>query len=440
MNEKGSVNMKIGFISLGCSKNLVDSEKLMGILKENNHEIVSKAADAEAIFINTCGFINPAKEEAIDTILEMAEYKNGNCKKLIVTGCFAKRYKQELIESMPEVDVFIGVDEYDRFTEIVSEVLETEIKGTYGKTDRVISTKPWMAYLKIAEGCSNCCTYCAIPLIRGEYRSFDMNDVLDEANRLASYGVKELVLIAQDTTRYGMDTHQKRMLIPLLEELNKIEGFHWIRILYMYPDEIDEELIIEMKKLDKVIPYFDIPVQHATDKMLKLMNRRGSVESILNLTKFIRKHYPYSVLRTTMIVGFPQETQEDFDAMVEFVKEVKWDRLGAFTYSKEEDTPAYDMESDITEEEKEKRLKALMDVQEKIAHQNSCDLIGHTLEVLIESKSAISNSYKGRSIYSAPDGIDGVVFVKSDTEIELGTFVNVKIDKAQDHDLYGKVI
>ncbi len=432
--------MKIGFISLGCCKNLVDSEQMMGLLKASGHQIVSDPKIAEAIIINTCGFITSAKEEAINTILEMAEYKELNCRKLIVTGCLPQRYKKELIEEIPEVDRFISIDEYPHLGEILSEILGEKINHVYGKEDRVLSSYPWMAYLKIADGCDNRCSYCAIPLIRGGYRSVCMEELVDQAKLLAQRGVKELVLIAQDTTRYGTDNYGKRRLLDLLKEINQIEGLHWIRILYMYPDEIDDELVVEMKKLDKVLPYFDIPVQHGNDKMLTLMNRRGSKESILRTISLIREHYEMPVLRTTMIVGFPHETEEDFNEMLEFVKDVKWDRLGAFTYSLEEGTKGYEMDEQIDEEVKEERLQILMSLQEKIAQQNSEKLIEKTLEVLVEKHDSLTHQYKGRSIFSAPDGVDGEVIFHSRENIACGSFVQVKIKSAISHDLIGDFV
>ncbi len=429
--------MNIGFISLGCSKNLVDSEQIMGLLKEAGCNIVSSASKADIIMINTCGFINPAKEESVNTILEMAEYKQDRCKKLIVLGCLAKRYKAELQKELPEVDRFIGVDEYADLESILSEELGIAINQKYGKAQRLISTKPWMAYLKIAEGCSNRCTYCAIPLIRGGYRSYPMEDLLKQAENLAAQGVKELVLIAQDTTRYGEDNYGKRRLNDLLIALNEIEGFHWIRILYMYPDEIDESLISTMKKCQKVLPYFDIPLQHADDEMLKAMNRRGTMSSVKETIQLIKNTFAMPVLRTTMIVGFPNETEAAFNAMLEFVKEVKWDRLGAFTYSKEEDTVAYDYPNEIANEIQEERYAALMQLQQTIADQKSHQLINQTLEVIVESLDGISHRYAGRSIHSAPDGIDGTIYFTSEKPITLGTFVQVLIHDAKDHDCYG---
>lgn len=430
--------MKIGIVSLGCSKNLVDSEKLLTLLINNGQEITSKYEEAEAIIINTCGFIESAKKEAIDTILEMRDYKNKNCKHLIVIGCLAQRYQKELKEEMPEVDRFIGIYEYHNLGSILSEVLGIRISNTYGKTTRVLSGKPWMAYLRIADGCDNRCSYCAIPLIRGRYVSTPIEELIEESKAFVSNGVKEINVIAQDTTRYGLDLYGKRRLLDLLVELNKLEGLYWIRVLYMYPDEIDDELIEGMSKLDKVLPYFDIPVQYGNDKLLKLMNRRGNVESIKNIAKKIRRTFKNSVLRTTMIIGFPNETEEDFEDTLEFVKDVKWDKLGAFTYSKEEDTKAYDMDNEVEEYIKARRLNQLMDIQREISKVNNEKYINEILEVLIEGYDALTKTYRGRSFLNAPDGIDGEVWVYSDEKLNLGEFVKVKINKVKDHDLIGE--
>ncbi|MDD6467571.1 MAG: 30S ribosomal protein S12 methylthiotransferase RimO [Erysipelotrichaceae bacterium] len=430
--------MKIGFISLGCSKNLVDSEKIMGLLKENGYEFTNLPQEADYLFINTCGFINSAKEESINTILEMAQYKQEKCKKLFVLGCLSQRYRDDLIQELPEVDRFITIDEYPDLPKILKEEMEHPFVSC--QKERLLSSQPWMAYLKIAEGCSNRCAYCAIPLIRHDYQSYDFEDIINEAKYLASLGVKELNVIAQDTTRYGIEKYGKRRLLELLQELDKIEGIHWIRVLYMYPDEIDDELVLGMKELKHVLPYFDIPVQYGNDRMLQLMNRRGTIAEIKHTIDLIRKTFDRSVLRTTMIVGFPTETQKDFNDLLSFVKEVKWDRLGAFTYSLEEDTPSYTMKPRVAEKTMQRRLRILMETQETIAQTNAEQLIGETLEVLVESKDGLTNLYRGRSMYSAPDGIDGIVMFKSDKVHQLGDFVPVKIMKAKVHDLIGVAV
>ncbi|MFV0479544.1 MAG: 30S ribosomal protein S12 methylthiotransferase RimO [Anaerorhabdus sp.] len=430
--------MKIGIISLGCCKNLVDTENLIGLLQQSNQEITYTLNQADAIIINTCGFIDTAKEEGVNTILEMCEYKKQNCKKIIVMGCLSERYYDDLIEEFPEVDRFIPIREYSQLGAILTEVLEEPIANNYGKCPQVLTGKPWMAYLKIADGCDNRCSYCAIPLIRGGYVSFPMESLIEQARDLAARGVKELNVVAQDTTRYGTDLYGKRKLVELLKELNKIESLHWIRVLYMYPDEIDTELLEGMRQLDKVLPYFDIPVQHGENRILKLMNRRGSVESILKTMNDIRQVFEFPVLRTTIIVGFPGESKEDFEGCLEFLKQAKWNRLGAFAYSKEEDTTAYDMEELIDEEMKQSRLSELMQLQESISTTVHEALIGSNIEVLVEKKDGLTGFYHGRSIYNAPDGIDGSVIFKSDRTIDNGEFCFVEVERIKNHNFYGK--
>lgn len=432
--------MKIGFISLGCSKNLVDSEKMMGMLKEGNHTLVNHPKDAEAIIINTCGFINSAKEEAINTIFKMAEYKQENLKKLIVVGCLAQRYKEDLMRDIPEIDAVISIKEYPHMHEILGQLLDGKDLVSYAKSERLVSSKPWTAYLKIAEGCSNRCTYCAIPLIRGGNVSFPMEDILNEAKALAARGVKELVLIAQDTTKYGLDLYGELSLLKLLRKVHEIEGFHWIRILYMYPDEITEELIKGMAELPKVLPYFDIPMQHANDHMLELMNRRGTEADVRNLVEMIRHYHKRPTLRTTFIVGFPQEGDKEFEDLMRFVKDLRWDRMGAFTYSPEEDTPAFTMDGAIPEEVKEERLRQLMELQEQISLENQQQMIGQVIEVLVESQEGLTGKYRGRGISSAPDEVDGIVIFTSERAIPMGSFVQVKVTEALPHDLIGEEV
>ncbi|KAF0225299.1 MAG: ribosomal protein S12 methylthiotransferase [Erysipelotrichaceae bacterium] len=429
--------MKIGFISLGCSKNQVDSERVMGLLKANGHTLTKSLDEASAIFVNTCGFINPAKEESINTILDMAEYKQKNLKKLIVIGCLSQRYKEDLIKELPEVDRFIGVSEYNKLDEILSEVLETEIIGSYGKMERLISKKAHTAYLKIAEGCSNRCTYCAIPLIRGPLNSYPKAELLLEAQHLILRGVKELVLIAQDTTRY-MEDQGSNQLGQLLKELNALPGLKWIRILYMYPNAVSKALLMDMKACDKVIPYFDIPIQHADNDLLKAMARKGTVEDIRQVIHEIREVFPQAILRTTLIVGFPGEIQKQFQALLDFIQEIKFDRLGAFAYSLEEDTPAYFMKDSCSETEKQERLLQVMDLQAKISEEKIKAMIGSTLDVLIDSKDRGTNTYRGRSIHYAPDQIDGEVVFTSDQALKIGTFAKVNISRNDEYDLYGE--
>ena len=432
--------MKIGVISLGCAKNLVDTENLLGLLIASNQEIVRDYDQADAIIINTCGFIESAKTEAIETILDTADLKERNLKKLIVMGCLSQRYKPQLEEEMPEVDRFIAIDEYRNLGVILSEVLGEKIANTYGKTPRVLSGKPWMAYLRIADGCDNKCSYCAIPLIRGPMRSADEDKLVREAERLVEMGVKEINLIAQDSSRYGYDVDGKLHLSELLKRLNAIAGIHWIRILYLYPDEIPDDLIITMKECEHVLPYFDIPVQHGSDRILKAMNRRGSRKLILDRCRRIREELPDAVLRTTLICGFPGETEEDHQLNLSMIEEAGWDHLGAFTYSKEEGTPAYDKEDDVPMEVKQRRLEEVMMLQESIAAEDRKKMIGTTAEVLLESKHPLGNMYIGRSAFYAPDGVDGCVYVKCTGQHSPGDMVSVKITKTAKQDLIGEEI
>lgn len=427
--------MKIGFVSLGCCKNLVDSEQIMGMIKKNHHEIVSDPRQAQAIIINTCGFITSAKEESIKTIFEMAQYKEKNLEKLIVCGCLAQRYQKELEEEIPEIDAIIPIKDYDEFASVLEKALGCTF--TESKFERVLSTQPWRAYLKISDGCSNHCTYCAIPLIRGEQVSRPIEDLVEEAKQLASYGVKELTLIAQDTTKYGLDLYGEFKLGDLVREIDKIDGIHWIRILYMYPDEIVEDVLLAMKESKKVVPYFDIPMQHANNRLLKAMNRRGTKEHAYEIIEHIQTLFDHPVLRTTMIVGFPSETDEDFDELMEFVQNVKWDRMGAFTYSKEEDTRAFDMKPEVDAQIAQNRLETLMKLQNQISYEKNQEKIGQVFEVLVEEKEGLKETYRGRSIADAPDEVDGQVIFTSTVPIELGTFVKVKIQKANAYDLYG---
>lgn len=427
--------MKIGFVSLGCCKNLVDSEQIMGMIKKNHHEIVSDPRQAQAIIINTCGFITSAKEESIQTIFEMAQYKEKNLEKLIVCGCLAQRYQKELEEEIPEIDAIIPIKDYDEFASVLEKALGCTF--TESKFERVLSTQPWRAYLKISDGCSNHCTYCAIPLIRGEQVSRPIEELVLEAKQLAMYGVKELTLIAQDTTKYGLDLYGEFKLGDLIREINQIDGIHWIRILYMYPDEIVEDVLLAMKESKKVVPYFDIPMQHANNRLLKAMNRRGTKEHAYEIIEHIQTLFDHPVLRTTMIVGFPSETDEDFDELMEFVQNVKWDRMGAFTYSKEEDTRAFDMKPEVDAQIAQNRLETLMKLQNQISYEKNQEKIGQVFEVLVEEKEGLKETYRGRSIADAPDEVDGQVIFTSTVPIELGTFVKVKIQKANAYDLYG---
>ena len=432
--------MKVGFISLGCSKNLVDSEKIMGMLQANGQTLVHSPSEAEAIIINTCGFITSAKEEAISTIFEMARYKEHGLKKLIAVGCLAQRYKEQLEEEIPELDAVVRISDYDHLHEVLAEELHDEGKVRFADAERLLSSKPWTAYLKIAEGCSNHCTYCAIPLIRGDNVSVPMERLVEEARGLAKRGVKELVLNAQDTTKYGVDLYGSRKLLELLQRLHEIDGFHWIRILYMYPDEIDDELIEGMAKLPKVLPYFDIPMQHANNEMLVRMNRRGTKEEVLRLIEKIRETFASPTLRTTFIVGFPGENRQTLDELLQFVRDVRWDHMGAFTYSPEEDTPGFSMKPVCPDEVKERYLDELMKLQEQIALENQQNKIGRVIEVLVEDQEGLTGKYRGRCEWDAPDGVDGMVIFTSDRPIEMGSFVKVKVTQVLPHDVIGEEV
>ncbi|MCR4950145.1 MAG: 30S ribosomal protein S12 methylthiotransferase RimO [Solobacterium sp.] len=430
--------MKIGVISLGCAKNLVDTENLLGMLVQSGQEIVTSPDEAEAVIINTCGFIESAKTEAINTILETADLKETGLQKLVVMGCLSQRYQKELTEEMPEVDRFIAIDEYDHLASVLTETLGVKIAGTYGKAPRVLSGKPWMAYLKISDGCDNKCSYCAIPLIRGPMRSIPEDEIVAEAERLVSEGVKELNLIAQDSSRYGYDRDRCLHLSSLLKKLDRIDGVKWIRVLYLYPDEIPDDLIMTIRSSRHVLPYFDIPVQHGSDRMLKLMNRRGSREQILERCRMIRKELPQAVLRTTVICGFPSETEEDHQLTLSMIREVRWDHLGGFTYSREEDTPSYDMEDDVDPAEKERRLAEVMELQRSISAELLESRIGKKEEVLVESYDALTGMFIGRSVLHAPDDVDGHVRFRSDKDLKAGDFALVEYTRAFDHVLIGK--
>ena len=424
--------MKVGFVSLGCSKNLVDTEMMIGLFKKNNHEIVNDPSQAEIIVINTCGFIEPAKEEAINTILEMAKYKEENCKYLIVTGCLVERYKDDLIKAIPEVDLFIKFSEYDSIWEQIDNLINSQTKeGKLEFLDRVISTGKNYAYIRIAEGCNNFCTFCAIPYIRGRFTSRKIEDIIEEAKKLAKEGYKELIVIAQDTTKYGVDIYGKPKLAELLHELSKIEGIEWIRFLYAYPETITDELIEEVKNNNKICKYFDIPMQHISDNILKKMNRKSTGESIRKLIVKLRENIPGVVIRSTLMVGFPGETEEDFNEMYEFVKWAKLDKLGCFTYSKEEGTAAYKMENQVHPMTKKRRYNKIMSLQQKISEENMKNHLGKTLKVLVEGNGI------GRTYMDVPD-IDGVTYIKG--KCELNSFVDCKITDIKEYDLIGEVI
>ena len=424
-----------GCVSLGCAKNRVDSERIMGFLREGGLTITSNPEEADVLLVNTCGFIQPAKEESIEAILDMAEYKKKKCKKLLVSGCLAQRYLDELKKQLPEVDRFIPIDEYNHLPEILQE--ELELNHLYPDPTRFLSTDSWMGYLKISDGCYNVCSYCAIPLIKGKYTSEPMEVLLKEAKDLAKAGVKELVLVAQDTTMYGVDLYGKKRLLDLLEELNQIDGFQWIRVLYLYPSQLDETMIQGLKKIDKFVPYFDLPMQYGNDRMLKLMNRATRISKFKDTVNRIREAFPNAVFRTTMIVGFPEETEEDFRDLLEFVQEMKFDRLGAFAYSREEGTKAYTMDHQVHWKTKQRRLKELLKLQESISQEANQRFVGKTLDVIIESLDPSTGMYVGRSYASAPDDIDGVVLISTSKTHPLGDMVEVHIQSADVYDLFG---
>lgn len=448
--------MKLLFISLGCDKNLVDSEEMLGLLTRNGHEIVDDENEAEAIIINTCCFIGDAKEESVNTILEMAEYKkNGSCKVLVVTGCMAQRYKSEILEEIPEVDAVIGTNGYTDIVSVITELLETEEKNAGEhlfksccpsidilppslSDKRVVTTGGYTAYLKIAEGCDKRCTYCIIPYIRGKYRSFPMEDLLEEASALAAQGVRELILVAQETTVYGVDRYGKKMLPELLTKLCAIDGLQWIRLLYCYPEEITDELIAVMAKETKICHYLDIPIQHSEDSVLKRMGRRTNRAELEDLVRKLRKEIPDIVLRTTLITGFPGETEEDFENMVHFVDTMEFDRLGVFPYSPEEGTPAAGMEPQIPEEISEERRDEIMELQQAISEEKAAARVGSRMDVMIEGYLYEEDIYIGRTYMDAPK-VDGNVFVRSEEELISGDIVPVSITGSSEYDLMGDV-
>lgn len=440
--------MKILFISLGCDKNLVDTEVMLGMLTSRGHQMTDDETEAEIIVINTCCFIHDAKEESIQNILEMAKHKkDGNLKVLVVTGCLAQRYRQEILDEIPEVDAVLGTTSYDKLLESIDEALKGHATVTMTdinalpivKENRIVTTGGHFAYLKIAEGCDKHCTYCIIPKIRGDFRSVPMEQLLKEAAYLAEQGVKELILVAQETTLYGKDIYGEKSLPLLLKELCKVEGIRWIRILYCYPEEITDELIQVIKEEKKICHYLDLPIQHASDDILKRMGRRTSKQELVDIISKLRTEIPDICIRTTLITGFPGETQEQHHELVEFVDEMEFDRLGVFTYSPEEDTPAALMPNQIDEEEKQDRQAELMELQQEIAFENAENMIGQETLVMIEGKVADENAYVGRTYRDAPN-VDGLIFVNTEEELMSGDFAKVKVSGAVDYDLIGGLI
>lgn len=440
--------MNILFISLGCDKNLVDSEVMLGLLDSRGYQIVDDEAIADVIVINTCCFIHDAKEESIQTILEMAEYKKtGRLKALVVTGCLAQRYQQEIIDEIPEVDAVLGTASYDKIAEAIDEALDGHTEMYLEDIDRLpqvsskrlVTTGGHYAYLKIAEGCDKHCTYCIIPKVRGNYRSVPMEQLLKEAKELAEGGVKELILVAQETTVYGQDIYGEKSLHRLLRELCKIDGIQWIRLLYCYPEEIDANLIQVMKEEPKICHYLDLPIQHASDTILKKMGRRTSKAQLVDTIRTLREEIPDITLRTTLITGFPGETEEQHQELVEFVDEMEFDRLGVFTYSPEENTPAAEMPDQIPEEVKEDRQAELMELQQEIAFDLAEDMIDREVLVMIEGKVADENAYVGRTYRDAPN-VDGLIFINTDEELMSGDFAKVKVTGAMEYDLIGELM
>lgn len=454
--------MNVGFISLGCSKNLIDTEVAIGLFKDNNYKIVNNPEEADILVINTCGFIESAKEEAINTILEMAEYKKRRCKYLIVMGCLVQRYYDDLIKALPEVDLFIKIDEYNQLWNKIEDLIKrdivekskiktstkiSEIKPlpmpTYNEfMERVVTTGKNYAYLKIGEGCSNKCTYCAIPYIRGPFVSRKMEEILDEAEMLAKKGIKELIVIAQDTTKYGLDIYGESKLAELLEKLSKIKGIEWIRFLYSYPEGITDKLIEIVANNDKIAKYFDIPIQHISDPILKKMNRKTSKENIIKILEKIKNKIPNVTLRTSLIVGFPGETKENFEELLEFVKDTKFDKLGTFMYSKEEGTPAAKLPNQIHGNTKKARYNKIMEAQQEISKQILEEKIGKTYKILVEDISFDKKYLIGRTMQDVPEE-DGLVYIKKDKNLNenkvLNNFVNCKIIDVSNYDLIGEI-
>lgn len=439
--------MNIFFVSLGCDKNLVDSEEMLGALTSGGYRITDDESKADVIIVNTCCFIHDAKEESIQTILEMASYKEqGSCKALIVTGCLAQRYKEEITQEIPEVDAVLGTNSQDSLLEAVSKALEGKVTHIFTPLEgipelpgkRMMTTGGYYEYLKIAEGCDKHCTYCIIPSIRGSYRSVPMEKLISQAEELAEQGVKELILVAQETTLYGKDLYGEKSLHLLLKKLCQIPGIQWIRILYCYPEEIYPELIDTIRTEKKICHYLDLPIQHASDRILKKMGRRTTKQQLKDIVAELRRSIPDIMLRTTLITGFPGETAEDHEELMEFVNEMEFERLGVFTYSPEENTPAALMENQIEEEVKENRKEELMELQQEISLDNGEKLIGKTLTVMVEGKVADENAYVGRTYGDAP-GIDGYIFINTGELLMSGDFVRVKVTGALEYDLIGEI-
>lgn len=441
--------MKILFVSLGCDKNLVDTENMLGILKNKGFEFTDDEWEADIIAINTCCFIGDAKQESINIILEMAEHKkDARCKVLVVAGCLAHRYQDEIIKEIPEVDAFVGTSSYDKIADMINSVLEEKGISNFVEdanrmpmveADRIVTTPGYYEYLKIAEGCDKHCTYCVIPKVRGSFRSFPIEYLVNQTKKLVEGGVKEIILVAQETTLYGVDLYGKKSLPKLLHNLGLIEGLEWIRILYCYPEEINDELIEAIKNEPKVCHYLDMPIQHASDNILKRMGRRTSKQELTDIVAKLRREIPDIALRTTLITGFPGETDVDHEEVMRFIDECEFDRLGVFTYSREEDTVAAQMPDQIDEEIKEKYRDELMQLQQEISADRSAAMIGRIVRVMIEGFIPEDNTYVGRSYKDAPN-VDGLVFVECDRELMSGDFIDVKITGSTEYDLIGTIV
>lgn len=441
--------MKILFVSLGCDKNLVDTENMLGILKNKGFEFTDDEWEADIIAINTCCFIGDAKQESINTILEMAEHKkDARCKVLVVAGCLAHRYQDEIIKEIPEVDAFVGTSSYDKIADMINSVLEEKGISNFVEdanrmpmveADRIVTTPGYYEYLKIAEGCDKHCTYCVIPKVRGSFRSFPIEYLVNQTKKLVEGGVKEIILVAQETTLYGVDLYGKKSIPKLLHNLGLIEGLEWIRILYCYPEEINDELIEAIKNEPKVCHYLDMPIQHASDNILKRMGRRTSKQELTDIVAKLRREIPDIALRTTLITGFPGETDVDHEEVMQFIDECEFDRLGVFTYSREEDTVAAQMPDQIDEEIKEKYRDELMQLQQEISADRSAAMIGRIVRVMIEGFIPEDNTYVGRSYKDAPN-VDGLVFVECDRELMSGDFIDVKITGSTEYDLIGTIV
>ena len=426
---------KVALISLGCAKNLVDSENILGLLLKNHYEIVSNKEEADILIINTCGFIESSKKESIDVILDNINKKQ----KVVVTGCLVNRYIDELKKEIPEVDLWIPIRDYAKFN-VLLKTLDNNITNFEGLNDdyRLVSTGSYSAYLKIGEGCSNCCSYCAIPLIRGPYVSRPFESVIKEAKKLANEGYKELIVLEQDTTRYGLDLKEKKTIVDLLKELVAIPGLEYVRLLYLYPDEITDELIELIAKEEKLTPYFDIPIQHSEDTILKAMNRRGDKAYLTSLFNKIRNKIPNAILRTTIMVGFPGETEKDFNNLLKFIEDIKFDHLGAFKYSREEGTTSYNFPHQVREATKQRRLEAVMELQQKISYEQNKKHIDEVMTGLVVGKE--NDYYLLRSYYNAPDDVDGKILFSSPKELKEGDKVKVLIKESYVYDLYGELV